>query len=338
MMNRPVAVSMGLGLDRESGRDERSVLMEHENDFQHTAEIMSIDEGIHEILASFEYPRSGSTETDSKDIYSMISSSALENVTLPEHIKDLLKEAKLTQNDINMHISTTSRPPFHPKETHSLTIENSTSRTFTSQDLSQAAVQGAALQASILSDPANNVDICTMPLDVTRAFLSISLFNSSRAIIIPRYNVIPVRRSVQFMTASDGQEDLRFDVFEGETEMAGENRYLGTIKMKDIMALPKGEGRFVVTFEIDLDYRLQVMVEEKMSGRKETVKIEEKIYDGSYDPFQNDGTGIEGGERAKMAPMRSMKENEDGLEIVCDGEDAWFEVETGMCKATVRKV
>ena len=130
-----------------------------------------------------------------------------------------------------------------------------------------AAIQGAVL-GGVMAEPPLVID--TAPLT-----LAIQTVGDLMAPIIPRNTPIPVKRSQIFSTASENQQCVTIAVYEGERKMCKDNNLLGKFDLCGIPPAPRGQPQIEVTFEIDTDGILKVSAEEKGTGKKEAITINE---------------------------------------------------------------
>lgn len=92
--------------------------------------------------------------------------------------------------------------------------------------------------------------------------------------------IIPLRRNQSFVTATDGQDTVVVDVYEGARLVAGKNNHLGTLRLENLQPREIGEVEIEVVFEVDQCYALTVWVKEKESGREEMLDVELDYWDG----------------------------------------------------------
>src|SRR5436305_2870879 len=129
---------------------------------------------------------------------------------------------------------------------------------------------GAAIQAGVLQGDVKDV----LLLDVTPLSLGIETLGGVFTRIIDRNTTIPTKKSQVFSTAEDNQNAVTIRVFQGEREMAADNKLLGQFDLMGIPPSPRGMPQIEVTFDIDANGIVNVSAKDKATGKEQQIRIQ----------------------------------------------------------------
>jgi molecular chaperone DnaK len=129
---------------------------------------------------------------------------------------------------------------------------------------------GAAIQAGVLTGEVRDV----LLLDVTPLSLGIETLGGVMTKLIERNTTIPTQKSQVFSTASDAQTSVEIKVYQGEREMARDNRILGNFILDGIPPAPRGIPQIEVTFDIDANGIVNVKAHDRGTGREQRITIQ----------------------------------------------------------------
>ncbi|MEM7688146.1 MAG: molecular chaperone DnaK [Pseudomonadota bacterium] len=134
----------------------------------------------------------------------------------------------------------------------------------------EVVAMGAAIQAGVLQGDVKDV----LLLDVTPLSLGIETLGGVFTRMIDRNTTIPTKKTQTYSTAEDNQNAVTIKVFQGEREMAADNKLLGNFDLIGIPPAPRGVPQIEVTFDIDANGIVSVGAKDKGTGKEQTIKIQ----------------------------------------------------------------
>ncbi len=134
----------------------------------------------------------------------------------------------------------------------------------------EVVAMGAAIQAGVLQGDVKDV----LLLDVTPLSLGIETLGGVFTRMIDRNTTIPTKKSQTYSTADDNQQAVTIRVFQGEREMAADNKILGQFDLVGIPSAPRGVPQIEVTFDIDANGIVNVSARDKGTGKEQQIRIQ----------------------------------------------------------------
>merc|ERR1712131_446479 len=134
----------------------------------------------------------------------------------------------------------------------------------------EAVAIGAAIQGGVLAGNVTDV----LLLDVTPLSLGIEVMGGVMDKMIMRNTTIPTKKQKTYSTAADGQTQVEIKIYQGEREMAAENKLLGNFQLGGIPPAPRGVPQIEVTFDIDANGIVNVSARDKGTGREQQIVIQ----------------------------------------------------------------
>ncbi|RSH87236.1 Heat shock protein sks2 [Saitozyma podzolica] len=141
----------------------------------------------------------------------------------------------------------------------------------------EAVAYGAAVQAAVLTGQTSDKTADLLLLDVAPLSLGVAMQGDIFGVVLPRNTPIPSNKSRVFTTVEDNQTTVMFPVYEGERTQCKDNRLLGEFELSGIPPMPRGQAELVCTFEVDANGLLKVSAQDRASGRKAHITIQNSV-------------------------------------------------------------
>lgn len=174
----------------------------------------------------------------------------------------------------------------------------------------EVVAMGAAIQAGVLQGDVKDV----LLLDVTPLSLGIETLGGVFTRMIDRNTTIPTKKSQTYSTADDNQQAVTIRVFQGEREMAADNKILGQFDLLGIPPAPRGVPQIEVTFDIDANGIVNVSARDKGTGKEQQIRIQASggLSDADIDKMVRDAESFAEEDKKRRAAAEA-KNNAESL-------------------------
>ena len=174
----------------------------------------------------------------------------------------------------------------------------------------EVVAMGAAIQAGVLQGDVKDV----LLLDVTPLSLGIETLGGVFTRMIDRNTTIPTKKSQVYSTADDNQNAVTIRVFQGEREMAADNKMLGQFDLLGIPPAPRGVPQIEVTFDIDANGIVNVSAKDKGTGKEQQIRIQASggLSDADIEKMVKDAEAF-AGEDKKRREVAEARNQADSL-------------------------
>merc|ERR1712094_142836 len=172
----------------------------------------------------------------------------------------------------------------------------------------EVVASGAAIQGGVLQGDVKDV----LLLDVTPLSLGIETLGGVFTRLIDKNTTIPTKKSQVFSTAADNQTQVGIKVFQGEREMAADNKMLGQFDLVGIPPAPRGVPQIEVTFDIDANGIVNVNARDKATGKEQQITIQSSggLSDADIEKMVQDAENMRDSDQKKKDTVQAKNDAE----------------------------
>ncbi len=288
IINEPTAAALAYGMDKEDGK---TIAVYDLGGGTFDVSILEIGDGVFEVKSTNGDTFLGGEDFDNAIVEHLAEAfKKKENMDLRkdklalQRLKEAAEKAKIelsssATTEVNLPFITArmedgSSTPLHLVETISRSdleklVGGLIDRTL-GVNPDEVVAMGAAIQAGVLQGDVKDVVL----LDVTPLSLGIETLGGVFTRMIDRNTTIPTKKTQTYSTAEDNQNAVTIKVFQGEREMAADNKLLGNFDLVGIPPAPRGVPQIEVTFDIDANGIVSVGAKDKGTGKEQQIKIQ----------------------------------------------------------------
>jgi len=257
IINEPTAAALAYGLDK---KDTQTIAVYDLGGGTFDVTILEIDDGLFEVKSTNGDTFLGGEDFDMRivnylaDEFKKANSVDLTKDKMAlQRLKEAAEKAKIELSSVQEEVE-----KFFGKKPHQ------------GVNPDEVVAMGAAIQAGVLQGDVKDVVL----LDVTPLSLGIETLGGVFTRLIDRNTTIPTKKSQIFSTAEDNQNAVTLRCFQGEREMAADNKILGQFNLEGIPPAPRGMPQIEVTFDIDANGIVSVGAKDKGTGKEQQITIQ----------------------------------------------------------------